>query len=110
MAVASTLTVVAAALLGPRTPQPILVEFYQRVRPPGWWTASAKGAGIDRRVPLVDLYRRVRRAVACAVSTYAWLVGAAGALIGSGSGWWTLLLLAVGFAAVPLWWSSPARP
>jgi len=39
-------------------------------------------------------------------STDAWLVGGAGLLVGGGPVWRPLHILALGFAALPVWWQA----
>lgn len=104
MAVASTAAVVAATLFGPAPPRQRLAAFYARVRPPGFWSASAAAAGAAPGASTAEFKRRLGYAAACAVSTYAWLVGATEALVGSPGR--ATLLLALGFAAAPLWWRA----
>ena len=90
MAAASLLVVVLAALFGPATEPDRLATFYRSIRPPGWWSASAAAAGADAKAPLAELRRRMISVLACAFSTYAWLVGASDALLGVGPAWRTL--------------------
>ena len=44
--------------------------------------------------------------VACALSTYAWLIGGAELLLGTRPPWVAVLALAGGFALVPWWWPA----
>jgi Na+/proline symporter len=104
MATASTLAVVLAALFGPATEPERLATFYKSVRPPGWWSASAAAAGAAAGAPLSELRSRVASVLACAISTYAWLVGLSDALLGVGPSWRAVLLIALGFVALPFWW------
>jgi solute:Na+ symporter, SSS family len=110
MASASLTVVVLAALLGPATPPQRLAAFYAKVRPPGWWRASAAAAGVAPAVPLAELRQRLARVVACAVSTYAWLIGSTQLLLGTQSAWLGALVLAAGFGALPWWWNALRRP
>jgi Na+/proline symporter len=110
MAAASLLVVVLAALFGPATEPDRLATFYRSIRPPGWWSASAAAAGADAKAPLAELRRRMISVLACAFSTYAWLVGASDALLGVGPAWRTLLLISAGVAALPLWWHPFRNP
>jgi SSS family solute:Na+ symporter len=114
MAAASTAVVVLSALYGPATEPRRLVAFYLRVRPPGWWRLSAAAAGDASTDPLIDLRRRLAHVLACAVSTYSWLIGTADALLGTAPAWQSALVIAIGFAAMPFWWHAlrggvPAR-
>jgi len=103
MALGSTTVVLLAAWFGPAN-DPVRIEaFYRAVRPPGWWRGAARRAGDPPSAPLSRLRRSLGSVAACAVSTYAWLVGGAALLLGSLPGWQTALVLAAGFAAVPFW-------
>jgi Na+/proline symporter len=106
MSAASVLVVVLSSLLGPVNDARHSVDFYRRVRPPGWWARTARAAELDADRPRAELRRRLRHVAACAVSTYAWLIGAAGLLLGTQPPWQAALALAVGCAAVPLWWDG----
>lgn len=106
MAAGSTIAVVLASLYGPRTEPTRLVAFYRAVRPPGWWRRTAASAGMSADAPLADLRRRMGSVLACAVSTYAWLMGGAGLLLGGGPLWHALSIIALGFAAMPFWWHA----
>jgi hypothetical protein len=110
MAAASTGVVVLAALFGPVTEPQRLAEFYRRVQPPGWWRASAAAVGVASGVPLTELRQRLVSVAACAVSTYAWLIGSATALLGTQPLWQSAIVLAAGCVAVPFWWHPWVRP
>jgi Na+/proline symporter len=106
MASASALVVVVCALAGPANDPARLAEFYRRVRPPGWWPRSAAAVGEPRSVPLAALRASLVHVVACALSTYAWLIGGAELLLGTRPPWVAVLALAGGFALVPWWWPA----
>jgi Na+/proline symporter len=106
MAATSTLAVVVASLFGPQTATEQLATFYRRVQPPGFWSAAAAAAGASGEAPRAELRRRLVFVAACATSTYAWLAGATEALLGAGAAWRPLVVLALGFAALPLWWPA----
>jgi solute:Na+ symporter, SSS family len=92
-------------LLTPRTDPRVLTAFYERVRPFGWWTATARAAGDSPAVPLRALLRQLRTVGVCAASLFLLLVGAGRLAIGPpdttlvGS----LLMLIGGVALTPLW-------
>ena len=103
MAAASVLVVAASALFGPASAPERLAAFYRRARPPGWWPTSAAASGIAPTAPVRELRGRLTQVVACAFSTYAWLIAGTQLLLGTQPLWWSLFLLALGIAAVP-WW------
>ena len=111
MAVAST----AAALVAVRVAGPedraLLVAFYKRVRPVGYWGPIAREAG----VPADDGPRRLWRAMAamgaCGLSIFCLLVGTGTWLTGSpGPRWvpsdaiWIGGLVVAGLALTPVWY------
>jgi Na+/proline symporter len=106
MAAVSTLVVVVSAIAGPANDPARLTEFYRRVRPPGWWPRAAAAVGDRREVPLAALRAGLVHVIACAVSTYAWLIGSAELLLGTRPRWLAVLVLAAGCAAVPWWWRA----
>jgi solute:Na+ symporter, SSS family len=106
MALATTGAAIAATLLTPRTDARVLLAFYRRVRPAGFWTATARAAGDDARVPRAALGRRVRAVLVTAASLFLALVGTGRMLIAPpDTSWlWSLVMLAGGVALVPVWW------
>jgi SSS family solute:Na+ symporter len=109
MASASVLVVVLSALWGPPTDPQRLAVFYLRVRPPGWWRRTAATAGEVPTAPLAELKRRLVRVVACAISTYAWLIGLTEVLLGTQPLWRSAVVLALGCVVVPWWRRGPPR-
>jgi SSS family solute:Na+ symporter len=75
MAAASTVAVVAAALWAPATDPAVLVAFFRRVRPPGFWGATARIAGDeDPEAPRRELRRGLRRVALTAAVIFALLI------------------------------------
>jgi hypothetical protein len=103
------LVVVLSALWGPPTDPQRLAVFYLRVRPPGWWRRTAATAGEVPTAPLAELKRRLVRVVACAISTYAWLIGLTEVLLGTQPLWRSAVVLALGCVVVPWWRRGPPR-
>ena len=104
MSLASTVAVVVTALVAPPTDRGLLVEFYRRVRPPGWWAETARAAGDDADRSPAELRRDAASIVACAASVYLWLVGFGKLLVQPDSMMVAIVAIVLGFAAVPLWW------
>ena len=102
MAVASTTAAVAAALAGPRTDPAVLRAFWNRVRPPGFWAASAPpGSHPVRRLALT-----CGITVAAAASLFLALLGLGGLVVRPPEQGPLAHLgaLAAAIALVPLWW------
>lgn len=103
MAGVSTIVVVGAALFMPGTEPVQLMRFYDRVRPPGWWSRTARGLELDTRESQREFRRGVIAVIAAAVSVYCWLVGLAQLLLQTASIAFAVGLLVVGTIAVPFW-------
>jgi len=108
MALVSTVAVVATALWMPGTDPVQLMRFYDRVRPPGFWRATARGIELPPRDARRKLGRGLLAIGACAITVFGWLVGAGQLLLQQGSLTVNLLLLGAGIAAVP-WWLKALR-
>jgi len=100
----STAVVVAAAYWLPGTEPARLMAFYDRVRPPGWWSDTARGLNLDTRASRTEFRGNVVAVIAAAVSVYCWLVGFGQFLLQTASLPFVVTLLLVGTAAVPVWW------
>lgn len=108
----------ASFLLGPEK-QETLREFYQRAKPPGFWSVVASDPTADRARLLAGL----RTMVVCAFSLFSLLTGLGSWIASSpapswwpvGSGAWIFCTLLVGAGLVPVWWrwgmgNEPQRP
>ena len=104
MSVVSTVVVIAAAYLMPGTEQSRLMAFYDRVRPPGWWSTTAAALELDTRAARAEFRDDIVAVIAAAVSVFGWLVGLAQLLLQTASPVLAAILLAIGMAAVPVWW------
>lgn len=111
MAAASTAAAVAAALLGPPTDPETLESFYRRVRPHGWWRATAARVGDDPSRPLRALARDGLAALLTASSLFLCLYGAGRLLLPHPAVPWPVAAaaLVLGVALVPLWWRRASR-
>jgi len=100
--------VVAVSLKIPGTDPVQLMRFYDRVRPPGFGQATARGIELDPRDARRKLGRGLLAIGACAITVFGWLIGTGQLLLQQGSLPLNLLLLALGVAAVP-WWLRALR-
>jgi Na+/proline symporter len=104
MAGVSTAVTVLVALCTPPTDVAALVAFYRRVRPPGFWSRTARAAGDDPRAPRRALARALGRAVRAALALYLALVGALRLLFPlPGSSAPVAIAALAGSAALVLW-------
>lgn len=106
MASVTTAAAIGITWVTPRTDRSVLVAFYERVRPYGWWRETALAAGDRPRAPIEQLHRRLRAIAACAASLFLLLIGCGRLLVQppDASETWTWIFLFAGVAFVPLWW------
>lgn len=112
MAVATSTAAVAAALLTPRTHEDVLVAFYRRVKPAGWWRNTARVAGATPSAPLRRLKQGILAVSICAMSLFLTLYGFAALLIRSPVRPPLLPVVAMltGLGIIPIWWRMLHRP
>ncbi|CAN5233354.1 Na+:solute symporter [soil metagenome] len=103
MALVSTSAVVLTAMFGPQTSQEMLVEFYRRVAPPGWWQRTALAAGASPREAPREFREGLYSVLGAAVTMYGLLIGIGMLLIGQDNWLSALLIVAVAVLAAP-WW------
>ncbi|MFQ5634054.1 MAG: sodium:solute symporter family protein [Gammaproteobacteria bacterium] len=111
MAFLSTLAAVGVTFVTPPTEQRTLTEFYRRVKPVGWWRATAIASGDDGARPLRRLRRDAMLVVTGSVSLLFMLVGLGRLLVRAPDQSTLLSVVYVGIslAAVPFWWSAMTR-
>ena len=112
MASVTTAAAIGITFVTPATDREVLVAFYERVQPFGWWSRSAREAGDRPDAPLHMLWRRGRAAIACAVSLFLLLLGIGRLLISppDASATVTWAFIVGGLACLPLWWRDLSRP
>jgi len=101
----STVAAVGVTLVTPATRPGVLADFYDRVRPDGFWSRTAERVGEDRGAPLRRLWRGIRRMTVTGASLFLLLVGVGGLLL-PGPGRSLLFsgtLSVLGLALIPLW-------
>ncbi|SMF73759.1 Na+/proline symporter [Tistlia consotensis] len=111
MAGVTTAAAVGVTFVTPRTDREVLLAFYERVQPFGWWRATARDAGDRPEAPLRLLARRSLSVAACAASLFLLLLGCGRLLVGAPgvSPDWSWGFVLVGLALVPLWWRDLGR-
>ncbi len=87
-----------------------LVEFYRRVRPPGFWGPVERAAGASPDGAAPSLARGLAAAVLCGVTVFCLLIGIGTWMLDATPpawlphrGWWIAVNLGVGLAVVPFW-------
>ena len=106
MAFVSTAAAIGVTFVTPKTDTATLVAFYDRVRPLGAWSQTARAAGDEASRPWKALRLRLGLTALTALSLFLLLVGLGRWLIPApdGSGWTTVLCIVGGLALVPFWW------
>lgn len=103
MAAISTAAVIASALWLPGTDPVQLMRFYDRVRPPGFWSRTARQLELDPTAAPRKLMRAMLTITAAAISVFAWLIGSGQLLLQQGSVLSNLCLLVAGLVVMPGW-------
>ena len=108
----STAVVVAVTLLTRPTDENVLVEFYRRTDPPGFWRRTAQKAGSDPRRPMAAFQRGAYLTITVSLSVYLLLVGFGKLILPNPAGsiafsWFYLL---AGLASIALWWGKLFPP
>lgn len=108
MALVTTVVAIGAALLTPRTDDQVLVSFYERVQPFGFWGATARVVGDHPQAPLRALIQRLAGVAAAGGSVFLLLLGIGQLLIRSPGAdtFWSWLAIAAGLALIPVWWRA----
>jgi Na+/proline symporter len=111
MALVTTAAAVGITYVTPATDDRVLVAFYTRVRPFGFWSRAARLAGDDPRAPIRGLRRRMVSVGVSAASLFLLLVGLGRLMIEppGASAWWTWMMIVAGTALVPVWWRDTVR-
>ncbi len=110
VAVISTTVVLATALLTAPTRPDRLDAFYTRVRPMGFWRATAARIDPGRR-PGDELARALGVMILCAASLYLCLYGCGRLLLPpvDGARWPAAAALLAGVGLIPVWWTLGIR-
>lgn len=106
MAGVTTAVAVGVTFVTPRTDAGVLLAFYERVRPYGFWKRQAVEAGDDPREPVRLLGQRVWAVAATALSLFLLLVGVGRLVISPplASAVFTWAMIGGGVLLVPVWW------
>ena len=102
----STVVVITVTLLTRPTAENVLVEFYKRVDPPGFWKRTAEKSGVSARHPIEAFKNGIYLTVTTSLTMYLLLVGFGKLILPDPtSSWgyaWVYILL--GLTSVALWW------
>lgn len=111
MALVTTTAAVGITFLTPPTRNGVLLRFYERVRPLGFWSRTAHLAGDRPDGPRRALGVRMRAMLVTALSLYLLLIGLGRLMVSppDASPVWTWICIIAGLALVPVWWHDAVR-
>jgi Na+/proline symporter len=106
MASVTTAAAIGITFVTPRTNEHVLLAFYERVLPFGWWSRTAQLAGDRPGAPLEALWRRLKAMLITALSLFLLLLGVGRLMIPppDASLAFTWVFILAGLALIPLWW------
>lgn len=102
----STAVVIAVTLLTRPTAEATLLEFYKRVRPPGFWRRTADALHSDAQQPVREFKQGAYLTITTSLSLFLLLVGVGKLVLPNPESaiTYSWLYIALGLACVPLWW------
>jgi hypothetical protein len=107
---ASTGACLIAAFLFPRVSEEVIVPFYRRVRPPGWWGPVALAAGMSPSASRQAFRTGALATGLASASVFALIVGLGSWMVSApGPGFlpqwlWVGGLVVVGLGLIPAWY------
>jgi SSS family solute:Na+ symporter len=106
MSFISTVVVVTVTLITRPTADKVLIEFYRRVDPPGFWKKTAEKMGREASRPIQYFKDAAYLTVTTSLSVYLLLVGFGKLILPNpcSSIMYSWIYIAVGLMIVPLWW------
>jgi solute:Na+ symporter, SSS family len=110
MALVTTAAATGITYVTPPTHRAVLLTFYERVKPFGFWATVAHEAGDRPEAPRQALWRQLRAVIATALSLFLLLLGCGRLMISppGAAAFWTWSFIAIGVALVPVWWRDLA--
>jgi hypothetical protein len=104
----STLVVITTTLITKPTSDKVLLSFYQKVDPPGFWQNSAKKLGMAPGQPIKALKNGIYLTITTSISLYLLLVGFGKLILPNptDSFIYAWIYIIFGFASVLLWWKK----
>jgi solute:Na+ symporter, SSS family len=102
----STVIVITVTLLTKPTKDEILLDFYKRVDPPGFWSKTSKKLGVDPKLSSKSFKRGVYLTLTTSLTLYLLLVGCGKLIFPSpdGSRLFSFLFIVPGLLSIALWW------
>lgn len=108
MALVTTAAAIGVTFVTPPTRPGVLLAFYERVQPFGFWPQTAAAAGDRPDAPTEALKQRLWAMALTAASLFLLLVGVGRLMIAPPdvNPLWTWVAILAGLALVPLWWRA----
>jgi SSS family solute:Na+ symporter len=108
MALVTTAIAIAITYVTPATREEVLLAFYERVQPFGWWRLTARTAGDRPDAPVEAFWRRAWAIALTAGSLFLLLLGVGRLMIMPPDTLllWTWVYIVAGLALIPLWWRA----
>ena len=106
MSFISTVVVVTVTLITRPTTDKVLIDFYRRVDPPGFWKKTAEKMGREASRPIQYFKDAAYLTVTTSLSVYLLLVGFGKLILPNpcSSIMYSWIYIALGLMIVPLWW------
>jgi Na+/proline symporter len=106
MALVSTAVAIGVTYFTPSTDEKVLQQFYQKVRPLGFWRRTALAVGDDARHPVIKLLKEAKTTLFTAFSLFLLLIGVGKIMIPvpGQSKLWAWLYILASLAFLPFWW------
>ena len=111
MALVTTAAAIGVTYVTPPTHRDVLLAFYERVQPFGFWRETAPLAGDRAEAPVEGLRRRLWAMLVTGLSLFLLLFGVGRLLISppDANPLWTWVAILAGLALIPLWWRAVLR-
>ena len=111
MAGGSTFAAVLVTYFTPATSDETMDQFYNKIKPQGFWKKTAVRNGDSEKAPFNKMGTSLMNTAITAVSLFCLLVGFGKLMFRPSTEGYTLIviLLLVGFALIPVWWKSVAK-
>lgn len=102
----STVVIVVVTLLTPSTDPDVLLNFYKKVNPPGFWRRTASMISNDSYHPLKAFKKGVYLTITTSLSIFLLLIGFGKLLLPApeSSLVISIIFIVAGTAIIPLWW------
>ncbi|MEM9848512.1 MAG: sodium transporter, partial [Bacteroidota bacterium] len=108
MAASTTIIVILVTLLTPKNDPKKLADFYQKVRPSGFWKTTAQQLGEDTKAPIKRMNFAIKNVIITAISLFTLLVGFGKLMFRPSTEGvvLSLVLIVIGLVTIPIWYKG----